>query len=108
MDQDSEEQYPSFSQAMGKDVKQEESERLIKRIVAESDGTLCSVDEAVETLLYVDKKQRKRVPWKADLTIGSHLSIKISAFIYVSIRFYSCNFISFLNIEIDVFLCIGS
>lgn len=108
MDQDSEEQYPSFSQAMGKDVKQEESERLIKRIVAESDGTLCSVDEAVETLLYVDKKQRKRVPWKADLTIGSHLSIKISAFIYVSIRFYSCNFFSFLNIEIDVILCIGS
>lgn len=84
MDQYSEEQYASFSQAMGKDVKQEESERLIKRIMAETDGTLCSIDEAVETLLYVDKKQRRRIPWKADLTIGSHLSIKISAFIYVS------------------------
>lgn len=84
MDQNSEEQFANFSQAQGKSLKQQESERLILQIVEQSDGILCSIDEAAEKLTYVDKKQRRRVPWKTDLTIGSNLSIKISAFIYVS------------------------
>ncbi|XP_055297280.1 X-ray repair cross-complementing protein 5 [Sitodiplosis mosellana] len=83
MDQDSEDQYANFSQAMGKDKVQEHSERLIKQIVMQSDGVLCSIDEAAAKLIYVDKKQRRRVPWKVDLTIGSNLAIKVSAFIYV-------------------------
>lgn len=82
--QDSEDQYAKFSQAIGKDKMQERSEQLIMNIVTQSDSVLCSIDEATAKLIYVDKKQRRRVPWKVDLTIGSDLAIKVSAFIYVS------------------------
>lgn len=83
VDQDSEDQYANFSQAIDKNSTQERSERLIKQIVMDTDGALCSIDDAFSKLIYVDKRQRRRVPWKADLTIGSVFSIKISAFIYV-------------------------
>lgn len=80
----SQDQYANFSQIVGKDKKQEQSEKLILQIVMETDGVLCSIDEAVAKFIYIDKKQRKRVPWKCDLTFGTHFAIKISAYIYVS------------------------
>lgn len=85
-DEDSEDQYANFSQTVGKGMKQERCEKLIKEIVMQSDGVLCNIDEAVAKLIYVDKKQRKRMPWKCDLTLGTQLAIKIAAYIYVSIQ----------------------
>lgn len=76
----------SFSQDAGKDKIRQKNEELIIDIVKQTNGTLCSLDEAVSKLIYVDKMQRKRVPWQCDLTIGSNVAIKISAYIYVSIR----------------------
>lgn len=59
------------------------SEKLIKELVIKTDGVLCCLDDAVAKLIYVDKKQRRRMPWNADFSIGSKITIKISAFIYV-------------------------
>lgn len=56
------------------------------KIVQSTDGALCGLDEAVYKQIYMDKKQRRRVPWNCDLTIGSKLSVKISAYIYVSMQ----------------------
>lgn len=91
MDEDSEDPYANFFQAFGKDKIQEKSENLIKEIVLQTDGVLCSLDEAIAKLIYVDKKSRKRMPWNCDLTFGSQMAIKISAYIYVS-RSFSIRF----------------
>lgn len=49
----------------------------------QTNGILFGLDEAVSKLIYIDKMKRRRVPWNCDLTIGSKLAIKISAYIYV-------------------------
>lgn len=79
-----------FSQTMEKDSTKEKSEALIMDIVKQSNGSLCNLDEAVVKLLYVDKKQRRRMPWNCDLTFGTTLTIKIAAYIYVRILYF-CN-----------------
>lgn len=70
---------------MAKDKIREKSEELILEIVKNTNGVLCSLEEAVSKLIYIDKKHRRRMPWNCDLTIGSKLAIKISTFIYVSV-----------------------
>lgn len=56
-------------------------------IVSQGNGYLMDISEAAENMNYVDKKQRVRRPFNADLSIGSHLTLKVSAYIYVSITF---------------------
>ncbi|XP_031632089.1 X-ray repair cross-complementing protein 5 [Contarinia nasturtii] len=73
----------SFIRTPDADANQIQSERFAEDIVRENLGVLCNISEAVETLSYVDKKKRRRTPWKAELTIGSNLEIKIAAYIYV-------------------------
>lgn len=87
VDENSEDQleYASFSQKIGKSQERAKGERLILKIVSDTDGMLCSLDEALTKLIYVDKKKKRRVPWNCDLSIGSSLKIRISAFIYVRI-----------------------
>lgn len=72
---------------MEKDKYREKNEALILHIVQQTNGLLCSLDEAVSKLIYIDKKQKLRMPWNCDLTIGSKFAIKTSAIIYV--RIYS-------------------
>lgn len=76
-----------FSQSMEKDRIKEKSEALIMDIVKQANGSLCSLDEAVAKLMYVDKKQRRRMPWNCDLTFGTMFTIKIAGYIYVSFLF---------------------
>lgn len=74
----------AFSQSMEKDPTKEKCEALIMDIVKQANGSLCNLDEAVAKLMYVDKKQRRRMPWNSDLTFGTLFTIKIAAYIYVS------------------------
>lgn len=87
VDENSEDQleYASFSQNIGKSQERAKGERLILKIVSDTDGMLCGLDEVLTKLIYVDKKKKRRVPWNCDLSIGSILKIRISAFIYVRI-----------------------
>lgn len=77
-----------FSQSVEKDSTKEKSEALIMDIVKQTNGSLCNLDEAVAKLMYVDKKERRRVPWNCDLTFGTTLTIKIAAYIYVRLIFF--------------------
>lgn len=72
-----------FSQPAEKDPIREKNEALIMDIVKQTNGSLCNLDEVVAKLVYVDKKQRRRMPWNCDLTFGTTLTIKIAAYIYV-------------------------
>lgn len=75
----------TFSQAIEKDSTKEKSEALIMDIVKQTNGSLCNLDEAVVKLMYVDKKQKRRMPWNCDLTFGTAFTIKIAAYIYVRV-----------------------
>lgn len=75
----------TFSQMPQKTKDREKNESLIKKILCESNGVLCSFDEAMAKLIYLEKRNKKRVPWNADLTIGSKFTIKIAAYISVSV-----------------------
>lgn len=85
IDDETQVEYATFSQQLAKDPNREKGETLIKEIVLQTNGVLCSFDEAMPKLMYMEKKQKRRMPWNCDLTIGSNVSIKIAAYIYVSI-----------------------
>lgn len=92
----------TFSQALEKDSTKEKSEALIMDIVKQTNGSLCNLDEAVVKLMYVDKKQKRRMPWNVDLTFGTALTIKIAAYIYV--RLISCSIFSELILHRTSFI----
>lgn len=75
----------TFSQIPQKTKNRENGESIIKKILSETDGVLCSFEEAMAKLIYLEKRNKRRVPWNTDLTIGSKFSIKIAAFISVSV-----------------------
>lgn len=92
----------TFSQSLEKDSTKEKSEALIMDIVKQTNGSLCNLDEAVVKLMYVDKKQKRRMPWNVDLTFGTALTIKIAAYIYV--RLISCSIFSELILHRTSFI----
>lgn len=53
--------------------------------IFQTDGALCSFDEAIQQLVYYEQKQKRRMPWNCDLEISKLLQIKIAAYIYVSL-----------------------
>lgn len=59
------------------------SEKAIKEILNQSDGILCSFDEALPQLMHIDQKRRRRSTLNFDFEFGTLLTIKVSAYIYV-------------------------
>lgn len=53
------------------------------KFLLQTDGGLCAFEEAMVQLVYIEKKKQRSVPWNCDLQIGSHLEIKVSAYVYV-------------------------
>lgn len=72
-----------FSQNVLRDADFLKSERAIKRILNQSDGILCSFDEALPQLMHIDQKTRNRRALNFDFEFGTQLTIKVSAYIYV-------------------------
>lgn len=70
-----------FSQHPFKSSNQTNSERLFKEVIEKVDGYLAHIDLAEQQLLRFDKKKTKPMPWNAELSIGSELRIKVSAFV---------------------------
>jgi len=62
---------------------QTENEQLIVRISHETDGSMCSLDEAVAIFLYKNKKGKKPFPWKVVLEIGPDIRISITGYVMV-------------------------
>lgn len=75
----------TFSQMQQKTKNRDKNECLIKKILCESNGVLCSFEDAMAKLIYLEKRTKRRVPWNAELTVGNQFSIKIAAYISVSV-----------------------
>lgn len=85
MDDSNKNENATFSQMSQKSKNRETGQSLIKQILCESNGVLCSFEEAMAKLIYLEKRNKRRVPWNVDLTIGSLFSVKIAAYISVSV-----------------------
>lgn len=49
----------------------------------QTNGVLCTFNEAIQQLIFFENKQRRRVPWNCDLEIGTKLRFPIAAYIMV-------------------------
>lgn len=56
---------------------------MFTEVVEKVNGYLCHIDLAETQLLTFEKKKSRPMPWNADLSIGSELRIKISAYVSV-------------------------
>jgi len=63
---------------------QRENLKVMNEIIVETDGSMFSVDDAVEAFLYKNKKGKKPWPWKVLMEIGPDIKINITG--YVRIR----------------------
>ena len=60
---------------------QRQNEELVARLVHETDGMICSLEEALATFLFKSKKKQKPTPWKVDFEVGPDIRITTSGFI---------------------------
>ncbi|RXG71453.1 X-ray repair cross-complementing protein 5 [Armadillidium vulgare] len=60
-----------------KSQRQLAAESLIKRIIAEVDGIICSFEEAIPQLLFFEKKAQRSANWNSILDIGQNFKIPV-------------------------------
>ena len=60
------------------------SEALIGQIVEATDGLMCQIEEAMQNLMYRDRRSKKPFPWKAVLEIGP--DIRVNAVGYIQVK----------------------
>merc|ERR1719234_583677 len=60
---------------------QRQNEELVARLVHETDGMICTLEEALATFLFKSKKKQKATPWKVDFEVGPDIRITTSGFI---------------------------
>eukprot|EP00092_Neocalanus_flemingeri_P029149 GFUD01031637.1.p1 GENE.GFUD01031637.1~~GFUD01031637.1.p1 ORF type:complete len:539 (-),score=144.69 GFUD01031637.1:43-1659(-) len=62
---------------------QKANEELVGQLVQETDGMMCSLDLAIQTFLYKNKKGKKPFPWKVCLSIGRDIKINTTGYVLV-------------------------
>jgi len=62
---------------------QRANEELVGQLVHETDGIMCSLDLAVQTFLYKNKKGKRPFPWKVCFNIGQDIKINTTGFVLV-------------------------
>jgi len=62
---------------------QKANEEIVGQLVQETDGMICSLDLAIQTFLYKNKKGKKGTPWKVCFTIGPDIKINTCGYVYV-------------------------
>jgi len=60
---------------------QRQNEELVGRLVHETDGMICTLDEALASFLFKSKKKQRPAPWKVDFEVGPDIRITTSGFI---------------------------
>ena len=60
---------------------QRQNEELVARLVHETDGMICTLDQALATFLFKSKKKQRPAPWKVDFEVGPDIRITTSGFI---------------------------
>jgi len=69
--------------AKPKTAVQKANEDIIGQLVQETDGMICSLDLAIESFLYKNKKGKKPTPWKVCFTIGPDIKINTCGYVYL-------------------------
>jgi len=62
---------------------QRENEALVGRLVAETDGLVCSLEDALAAFLFRNKKGKTSMPWKAVLEVGPEVRVPVTGFVRV-------------------------
>ena len=62
---------------------QKANEEIIGQLVQETEGMICSLELAIQTFLYKNKKGKKGTPWKVCFTIGPDIKINTCGYVYV-------------------------
>lgn len=73
-----------FTENPGKQKDQRESEKTFEEMTKSIEtANLCHIDYVESQLMYFQKKTTRGSPWNVPLTIGSKLSINVSAFVFI-------------------------
>jgi len=62
---------------------QKTNEELVGQLVQETDGMMCSLDLAIQTFLYKNKKGKRPFPWKICFSIGPDIKINTTGYVMV-------------------------
>jgi len=62
---------------------QKANEELVGQLVHETDGMMCSLELAIQTFLYKNKKGKKPFPWKVCFSIGQDIKINTCGYVHV-------------------------
>jgi len=62
---------------------QKTNEELVGQLVHETDGMMCSLDLAIQTFLYKNKRGKKPFPWKVCFSIGQDIKIHTTGYVLV-------------------------
>lgn len=62
---------------------QMENEEMINQMVSETDGTVCSLDDALAIFLFKSKRGKRPWPWKVVFEIGPDIRISTTGYIQV-------------------------
>lgn len=74
----------TFSQGPGKSQSQLKCEKMIERIVNETNGVLANFSDAVLQLSYFPRTKTKSMPWYCPLTIGDDLRLNMAAYTFIT------------------------
>lgn len=70
----------SEDSSIKKSETQIEGETLIGRIVNETDGIICTFEQAMSQLMYYEKSSTKPMPWNVQMSIGDDIKIPVSGY----------------------------
>lgn len=73
-----------FSQSQGKSEEQVKSEKLIGKVLEQTNGVLSSFSDAIVHLSFFPGRKVSSQPWYCALEIGSDLKINIAAYLYIT------------------------
>eukprot|EP00090_Calanus_glacialis_P024754 TRINITY_DN38449_c0_g1_i1.p1 TRINITY_DN38449_c0_g1~~TRINITY_DN38449_c0_g1_i1.p1 ORF type:complete len:720 (-),score=286.57 TRINITY_DN38449_c0_g1_i1:59-2218(-) len=60
---------------------QKANEELVGQLVQETDGMMCSLELAIQTFLYKNKKGKKPFPWKVCFNIGQDIKLNTCGYV---------------------------
>lgn len=70
----------SEDSSIKKSQTQIEGENLIGKIVNETDGIICTFEQAMSQLMYFEKSTAKPMPWNVQMSIGNDIKIPVSGY----------------------------
>ncbi|XP_053663414.1 X-ray repair cross-complementing protein 5-like [Anopheles marshallii] len=74
----------TFDEQASKTEVRSQNERLVKKLLKDTDGTLSNINWAERMLTFFDPKVVRPTPWNSILSIGTKVNVSISAYVMIS------------------------